>query len=161
MEGWSVAGELITRALAEGLRSPMVVDDLQGQFLVLLLFVGGAFTGIMVALIASRGIGTGTPTVQPHAFPEADLHAQDWDPTTLNTDGTTLMTDAERVIRLLIAHNGSMHQSSVVSATEWSSAKVSRVLQRMEQRGDITRVRVGRSNVVFLGDVEAELETQA
>jgi len=41
-----------------------------------------------------------------------------------------------------------MKQSEIVDATDWSKAKASRVLSRMEEEGELVRYRVGRENVV-------------
>jgi uncharacterized membrane protein len=40
----------------------------------------------------------------------------------------------------------------VVERTDWSSAKVSRLLTSMEESGAVERVRVGRHKVVVSGD---------
>jgi len=58
--------------------------------------------------------------------------------------------DGERVRRLLSAHDGRLKQSQIVDATEWSKSKVSRLLSSMEDDGDITRIRLGRENLVCL-----------
>ena len=63
-----------------------------------------------------------------------------------------IRTDDERVIHLLIANHGRMKQSEVVEQTDWSKAKVSRLLSRMEERDQIVRTRIGRENVVQLAD---------
>lgn len=82
----------------------------------------------------------------------------DWDPTELpiTPEGRTLQTDQEQIIRVLIANDGWLEQPRISEETEWSKAKVSRVLTRMEYQGDVTRVACGRSNVVFLGRLHGE-----
>ncbi|MEA1931485.1 DUF7343 domain-containing protein [Halohasta litorea] len=58
--------------------------------------------------------------------------------------------DEERIRRLLSAHEGRLKQSQIVEATDWSKSKVSRLLSSMEDDGEITRVRLGRENLVCL-----------
>lgn len=62
------------------------------------------------------------------------------------------MTDEERVLDLLNREGGREKQVQVVEKTGWSKAKVSRVLSRMEEEGEITRIKIGRENLVCLED---------
>lgn len=55
-----------------------------------------------------------------------------------------------RVRRLLEAEDGHMKQSAIVERTAWSKAKVSRLLSRMADDGDVRKVRLGRENLVCL-----------
>jgi len=59
-----------------------------------------------------------------------------------------VLTNEERVIRLLDENGGRMLQSDMVEAGDWSKATVSRVLSRMEEAGEVTRVDLGRGNLV-------------
>lgn len=69
-----------------------------------------------------------------------------------------LLPPDERVERLLTDHGGRLKQSEFVELTGWSKAKVSRVLSRMEESGEIDRRRIGRENVVSHPgeDIESE-----
>ncbi len=58
--------------------------------------------------------------------------------------------DEKRVKQLLSTHEGRLKQSQIVEATEWSKSKVSRLLSSMEDDGEITRIRLGRENLVCL-----------
>lgn len=58
------------------------------------------------------------------------------------------LPDADRVHRILERNNGRVYQASVVEATDWSKAKVSRVLDEMEGTGEVDRFWVGRQKVV-------------
>ena len=60
------------------------------------------------------------------------------------------LTDEELVLDLLDKEGGRTKQVQVVEKTDWSKAKVSRVLSRMEKDGDITRIKIGRENLVCL-----------
>lgn len=59
-----------------------------------------------------------------------------------------IMTNEERVAHLLETHEGRMLQSEMVGAADLSKATVSRVLSGMEQAGAVTRVDIGRGNLV-------------
>jgi len=58
--------------------------------------------------------------------------------------------DEERIRRLLSSHEGRLKQSQIVDGTEWSKSKVSRLLSSMEDDEEITRIRLGRENLVCL-----------
>ncbi|WP_418283959.1 DUF7345 domain-containing protein [Halorubrum sp. DTA46] len=63
-----------------------------------------------------------------------------------------LLTDEDRVTRVLSEENGRMKQSAVVDALGWSKSKTSRVLSRMADDGEIEKLRIGRENVIDLVD---------
>ncbi|MFB6280676.1 MAG: helix-turn-helix domain-containing protein [Haloferacaceae archaeon] len=65
-------------------------------------------------------------------------------------DGTGYRSDEERVLALLRERGGRIRQSEVVDATDWSKAKVSRLLSSMAEAGRIRKVNVGRGNVIEL-----------
>lgn len=58
------------------------------------------------------------------------------------------LTDRGVVERMLDAEDGRIKQSVVISRTDWSASKVSRLLSSMEECGRIERVRIGRQKVV-------------
>lgn len=64
------------------------------------------------------------------------------------TSDVTVLTDEERVHRLLESNGGRMHQTRIVEETEWSKSKVSMLLSRMETEGSITKLRIGRQNII-------------
>lgn len=61
------------------------------------------------------------------------------------------LTDDERIVRLLASNSGRMKQTRIVEETGWSKAKVSRLLSAMAEEGEITKLTVGRENIIFLG----------
>lgn len=61
------------------------------------------------------------------------------------------LTDEERIARLLVSSGGRMKQSQIVDRTDWSKAKVSRLLSGMADKGEITKLTIGRENIIFLG----------
>ena len=64
--------------------------------------------------------------------------------------GAALLSDDDRVRQLLEDNGGRMKQTAIVEATEWSKSKVSMLLSEMEDDGEITKLRVGRENIVSL-----------
>ena len=75
--------------------------------------------------------------------PEEEVGAS---PTNLPEDA--VLTNEERVAGLLAENGGRMLQSDMVEAADWSKATVSRVLTEMEEEGEVTRVDIGRGNLV-------------
>ncbi|MBV0925480.1 MarR family transcriptional regulator [Halomicroarcula limicola] len=67
-----------------------------------------------------------------------------------------MMTDEDLICQLLTKYGGRMKQTDVTEETTWSKSTVSRKLSAMEEKGVITRVQVGRGNLVFLAGYEPE-----
>jgi len=65
-------------------------------------------------------------------------------------------TDQEVIIDILGDHEGRMKQAKIVDETGWSKSKVSMLLSDMEEDGDISKLRVGRENIVSLSGNEPE-----
>ena len=82
-----------------------------------------------------------------------DFSPDEWDPSHISPrpKTTELASQEEHVLRLLVANEGRMRQSALIGETGWSQAKVSRLLQEMETNGDISRIHIGRHNLVILG----------
>lgn len=59
-----------------------------------------------------------------------------------------LMTDEDRVLALLSENGGRMKQVDIVEETGWSKSKVSMLLSEMEEEGQISKLRVGRENII-------------
>lgn len=60
------------------------------------------------------------------------------------------LTDEDRVQGLLREHGGRMKQTRIVEETDWSKAKVSRLLSSMNDEGTIEKLSIGRENIVSL-----------
>jgi uncharacterized membrane protein len=69
-------------------------------------------------------------------------------------DETELLSDEERVERLLERNDGRMKQAAIVTETGWSNAKVSQLLSAMAEEGRIEKLRIGRENLISLPDRE-------
>lgn len=58
------------------------------------------------------------------------------------------LTDMDHIQQLLTERGGRVRQSEIVSETGWSKSKVSRLLSRMEDDDLITKITVGRENLI-------------
>ncbi len=67
-----------------------------------------------------------------------------------------LVSDEQRVINLLEARGGRMKQVDIVDRTGWSKSKVSMLLSDMDDDGTISKLRVGRENIVSLAGHEPD-----
>ena len=96
-----------------------------------------------------HGRDDGSPTAQggtPTAPPADDA-----------TDATEevdeeLLSDEERIERLLDRNGGRMKQANIVTETGWSNAKVSQLLSAMDEDGRIDKLRIGRENLISFPD---------
>ncbi|WP_425606565.1 helix-turn-helix transcriptional regulator [Halomontanus rarus] len=66
------------------------------------------------------------------------------------TGNEDFMTDRERVRELVTENGGRMKQADIVDSVEWSKAKVSRLLADLESEDEITKLRLGRENLICL-----------
>jgi hypothetical protein len=64
----------------------------------------------------------------------------------------SLLSDEERVERLLERNGGRMRQADIVAETGWSDAKVSQLLSEMADEGEVEKLRLGRENLISLPD---------
>lgn len=67
-----------------------------------------------------------------------------------------LLSDEDRVLELLEQNGGRMKQVNIVSETDWSKSKVSMLLSEMEDEGEISKLRVGRENIISLSGEEPD-----
>ncbi|MFC7227648.1 hypothetical protein N0B31_09560 [Salinirubellus salinus] len=67
-----------------------------------------------------------------------------------------LLSDEERVMRLLDENGGRMKQVNIVDETDWSKSKVSMLLSEMEEAGEISKLRVGRENIISKKGMEPD-----
>ena len=102
--------------------------------------VGGATVGVGSADTDSAGAEAGgsTPSAPPAVSDDE------------------LRSDEELVVELLEDHGGRMKQVDIVDGTEWSKSKVSMLLSDMEEDGLISKLRVGRENIVSLAGHEPD-----
>jgi len=67
-----------------------------------------------------------------------------------------LLSDEDQVLHLLDENGGRMKQVAIVEETEWSKSKVSMLLSDMEDDGQISKLRLGRENIISLAGQEPE-----
>ncbi|MFW5917621.1 MAG: helix-turn-helix transcriptional regulator, partial [Halorubrum sp.] len=75
-----------------------------------------------------------------------------------DAEDLSLLSDEERVERLLDDSGGRMRQADIVSETGWSDAKVSQLLSAMAEEGRVEKLRLGRENLISLPDDEDETD---
>jgi len=66
------------------------------------------------------------------------------------------LSDEEEVLRLLEENGGRMKQVNIVENTDWSKSKVSMLLSDMEEDDEISKLRVGRENIISLAGEEPD-----
>jgi uncharacterized membrane protein len=67
-----------------------------------------------------------------------------------------VLSDEERIVSLLESEGGRMKQVDIVERTDWSKSKVSMQLSEMEDEGTISKLRVGRENIISLAGHEPD-----
>ena len=98
-----------------------------------------AFVGIL-ALVALGGV-----LVARNRIDQQNALVADAEPRT-----EEFLTDREKVQELIRENGGRMKQSRIVDSVDWSKAKVSRLLAELEDEGRVTKLRLGRENLVCL-----------
>lgn len=71
-----------------------------------------------------------------------------------NGDSDDELSEYDRIKQLCSASDGKLPQQEVVKRTDWSEAKVSRIISRLADEGQIEKTRIGRQNFIQLGDTE-------
>lgn len=140
--GLIVAGLGTVAALAylfsnsdSGIPSPLVVgtadDDADGN-------------------VSSSNGGTVPEAAETAASPAAT--AVDDDEQSDDDIDEELLSDEERIERLLDQNGGRMKQANIVTETGWSNAKVSQLLSAMDEEDRIDKLRIGRENLISFPD---------
>ncbi|PSQ27695.1 hypothetical protein BRD03_05590 [Halobacteriales archaeon QS_9_68_17] len=98
----------------------------------------------------AAGGSAASATVADESVAEAETDDDD------DEDGIdeTLLSDEERVTRMLEANGGRMKQANIVKETGWSNAKVSQLLSSMDEDDRIDKLRIGRENLITLPDTD-------
>ena len=87
-----------------------------------------------------------------------DAGADDAGPTSADEDAgdaappEELLSNEERVLKLISERGGRMKQQEVAEALDWTDAKTSQVVRQMRDDGDLDAFRLGRENVLTLPD---------
>jgi hypothetical protein len=121
----------------------------------------GAGSGTAATESATDGggeAGTGGGTASARVEPDRNepTGAVDTDPPGATTDPVdeTLLSDEERIERLLERNGGRMRQADIVDETGWSNAKVSQLLSSMAEQDQVDKLRIGRENLISFPDVD-------
>ncbi|MHB9286435.1 helix-turn-helix transcriptional regulator [Halobacteriales archaeon Cl-PHB] len=85
---------------------------------------------------------------------DATAGAQAAGTTTEQVSEPQIVSDEDQVLNLLEENGGRMKQVNIVDQTDWSKSKVSMLLSDMEDEGDISKLRVGRENIISLAGQE-------
>jgi hypothetical protein len=67
-----------------------------------------------------------------------------------------MLSDEDRIESILRGHGGRVKQTRIVEETDWSKSKVSVVLSRMADDGTVSKLRIGRENVITLEGPDAD-----
>ena len=157
--------------------SPVVTDD-SSPFDVSMLWIAGVFVlgavvlGTVVLRRADRPLfrtsddeaaaATAESDTDDETEPAETTDAADADTAETGTETPPAVSEAElrsdedRVTALLEANGGRMQQGAIVAETGWSKSKVSMLLSEMEAEGEVSKLRVGRENIVSLAGHEPE-----
>ena len=126
----------------------------------------GPLVGVLLVLLVLAGIGVAAWGPRPGDFGRLGraTSLQQWAPggRLVGSDDASpdavaagdLLTDEERIIGLLEENGGRLKQQHVVETTDWSKAKVSRLLSSMEDDDAIVRIQIGREKLIFLSGHE-------
>jgi hypothetical protein len=96
--------------------------------------------------------------IHPDSDTDTDSDADSDTDTGSPDDGIdlSLLSDEERVERLLRQNGGRMKQANIVSEMDWSDAKVSQLLSAMDGSGRIEKLRIGRENLISLSEYDPD-----
>lgn len=73
-------------------------------------------------------------------------------PSTILSDKSPLLSEEDKVMKLLKSSGGSMRQSKITEQCRFSKAKTSQLLAVLEKKGSITRYKNGRDKIVTLNN---------
>jgi hypothetical protein len=112
---------------------------------VVLLGLGGGFalySGAIGDVRTATGDAVGDERVESSAPPGPEPTPDTPPP------AEELLSDEDRVMALLDENGGRMKQVNIVEETDWSKSKVSMLLSEMADEGRISKLRVGRENII-------------
>ena len=121
-----------------------------------LLLVAGVAGSVLLARrrgAGPAGTGEGSDGTRNDADgPEVGAAGGD----TSATPPEELLSNEERVLRLLEETGGRMKQQEVAEELDWTAAKTSQVVGDLRDDGELDSFRLGRENVLTLPDVEID-----
>lgn len=120
---------------------------------------GWLLAGVIVILLVLVGVGgavgyrEGWLTLEE---PPVDAEDVDGDEPPVEPIDEELLSDPERVERMLATNGGRMKQAAIIEETGWSSAKVSQLLSTMADEGRIEKLRIGQENLISLPEDDGD-----
>ncbi|ELZ96517.1 hypothetical protein C440_05198 [Haloferax mucosum ATCC BAA-1512] len=102
-------------------------------------------------VVDSDADGPATDAEEP-----ADGAATGSDSTSESSPPSELLSNEERVLRLIESRGGRVKQQEVAGALDWTDAKTSKVVRGMRDDGVIEGFRLGRENVLRLPEDDAD-----
>jgi len=141
-----------------GVPAVLGFDGVMLPMLLALVLLGLGGVAWYVGTLSRSGDGNATATHGPSAPEKPDTQPSSAPPTTETTAGTQeeILSDEDFVIQLLEENGGRMKQVSIVEQTDWSKSKVSMLLSEMEEDDRISKLRVGRENIISLAGEEPD-----
>jgi uncharacterized membrane protein len=110
-----------------------------------------AIGGLLLVIAAIGGVILYRKRKQVAEAKEAPGHREADDPeTTVPLSKADLESLEEKIIQLLVAHNGEEYQSEIVRALGMPKSSVSTTLNELHRRGMIQKVKKGRENLIRL-----------
>ena len=77
--------------------------------------------------------------------------------TTRSSKNRSRAENQARLCILLLNNGGRMRQKQIIDATGWSKTKVSTLLTDMEANNQLSKIRLGKENVVVLAGYESNI----
>ena len=121
-----------------------------------LIAAGVIVVGLGAGFAWYRFRETPTETAPSNDDKQVALTAGDASEESASIADEELLTDEDRVVKLIRENGGRMKQVDIVDETGWSKSKVSMLLSDMEEDGTISKLRVGRENIISLDGHEPE-----
>jgi hypothetical protein len=130
---------------------------------VIVVVFGGAVVYRSGVLGADGEDPSGAAAAEQETEPDADADAggaagetgvDDGEPAAVADED--LLSDEDRVMSMLQENGGRMKQVNIVEETGWSKSKVSMLLSDMEEEDRISKLRVGRENIISIRGEEPE-----
>jgi uncharacterized membrane protein len=146
----TVTPNSVTQSPAFGISPVFGIGALLVLVVILVLLLERRRRGAGVPTPTSDGNGDGGPMATASGGSESTVDGSE-------PDSGPLLSDEERILRLLHNEGGRMKQAAIVEETDWSNAKVSQLLTEMADNGDIDKLRIGRENLISLpGELQDE-----
>jgi hypothetical protein len=149
--GDTAGGSATATPGAGGGASQLTADEPGGSPPVWLILVGVLGVAAVGAGLHRRKGGGWFDTGGAPSDGSGDGHGRDTGPADADELTNTAMDETE-VERLLESNGGRMRESHVVDETGWSSARVSQILDSMEEDGRVEKLRIGRETLVRFPD---------